>query len=83
MRSNLPVPTILGGLVAAASFVAFMSSLVSENFSENGYQIVWFSIAIGPTAMISSMLGFSVWWLAKFLTALFSPVDPTKSERDN
>jgi hypothetical protein len=72
MRNDLSVSTVVGAMVAIVSFIAAMSSLISENSTGQGYQIFWGFLILGPTAMISSMLGFCAWWLTKFLTTLFS-----------
>ncbi|MCX5872184.1 MAG: hypothetical protein NTY51_02975 [Deltaproteobacteria bacterium] len=80
MRNDLSVSTMVGAMVAIVSFIAAMSSLVSENSTGQGYQIFWGFLILGPTAMISSMLGFSAWWLTKFLTTLFSKGNATKRD---
>lgn len=80
MRNDLSLSTIVGATVAIVSFVAAMSSLISENSTGQGYQIFWGFLILGPTAMISSMLGFSAWWLTKFLTTLFSKETVTSQD---
>jgi hypothetical protein len=80
MRNDLSLSTMVGAMVAIASFVAAMSSLISENSTGQGYQIFWGFLILGPTAMISSMLGFSAWWLTKFLTTLFSKKTATRRD---
>ncbi|MGC8658381.1 MAG: hypothetical protein ACP5U1_04845 [Desulfomonilaceae bacterium] len=72
MRNDLSAPLLIAAIVALGSFSAIMSSFFHENFLESGYGIVWASLVIGPVAMVSSMLGYAAWWLAKFLIALFS-----------
>lgn len=80
MRNDLSLSTIVGATVAIVSFVAAMSSLISENSTGQGYQIFWGFLILGPTAMISSMLGFSAWWLTKFLTTRFSKKTVTSQD---
>ena len=72
MRNDLSAPILIGAIVAIGSFFATMASFYHDNFLESGYGIVWVSLIIGPTAMVSSMLGYAAWWFAKFLIALVS-----------
>jgi len=72
MRNDLSVPTLIGAVVAVGSFTATMSNLLNDSFPENGYQIVWAFLILGPIAMASCMLGYSAWWFSKFISALVS-----------
>ena len=81
MRNDLSVPTLVGAVVAVVSFIATMSSLLHDNFFENGYQIVWAFLILGPIAMASSMLGYAAWWISKFLSALVSDSNDNRPDQ--
>jgi hypothetical protein len=81
MRNDLSVPTLIGAVVALGSFTATMSSLLNDSFPENGYQIVWAFLILGPIAMASCMLGYAAWWFSKFISALVSKPDDSGSDR--
>ncbi len=83
MRNDLSVPTLIGAVVAVVSFAATMSSLLHDNFLENGYQIVWAFLILGPIAMSSSMLGYAAWWISKFLSALVSGPNDNRPDRND
>ncbi|MBM4326185.1 MAG: hypothetical protein FJ118_03385 [Deltaproteobacteria bacterium] len=63
---------ITGAAVTVTAFTAAMALLIhGEIFPERDW-LVMVSIALGPIAMLSVMVGYSVWWLVLFLLSLFS-----------
>ncbi|MDA8405924.1 MAG: hypothetical protein M0T73_03570 [Deltaproteobacteria bacterium] len=81
MRNDHSIPTLIGAVVAIGSFVSTMSSLLNNNFPENGYQIVWAFLILGPIAMASCMLGYAAWWFSKFVSALISDQDDREPDK--
>jgi hypothetical protein len=53
-------------------FAAIVLLFFGEYFSERD-KLVYLSIALGPVAMMSVMLGYAAWWLALFLMSLILP----------
>ena len=63
---------IAGAAVTATAFVAAMALFIyGEIFPERDW-LIMVSIALGPIAMLSVMVGYAVWWFVLFLLSLFS-----------
>ncbi len=54
-------------------FVLAMAALVFGDYFSERELLFYVSIALGPVAMISVMVGYAVWWLVVFLLTLFLP----------
>jgi len=59
--------------VTLTVFVLAMAALVFGDYFSERELLFYVSIALGPVAMISVMVGYAVWWLVVFLLTLFLP----------
>jgi len=73
MSSTRMIALVIGAVVTLVVFVMAMAALIfGEYFSEKEL-LIYVSIALGPVAMMSVMVGYAVWWLVVFLLTLFLP----------
>jgi hypothetical protein len=63
---------IAGGVTTVAVFVLAMMLLLSGGYLSKQEALVHVSIALGPVAVVSVMVGYAVWWLVVFLLSLFA-----------
>jgi NADH:ubiquinone oxidoreductase subunit 6 (subunit J) len=67
------IALIVGAVVTLTVFVLAMAALVFGDYFSERELLFYVSIALGPVAMISVMVGYAVWWLVVFLLTLFLP----------
>jgi hypothetical protein len=73
MMNRHTIALAIGTIITFSVFFAAIGLLVfGEYFSERD-KLIYLSIALGPVAMMSVMLGYAVWWLALFLMSLILP----------
>jgi len=73
MSRNRYIALVVGAVVTLVVFVAAMGLLIFGDIFVEKDRIVLVSIALGPVAVISVMVGYSVWWAVLFLLTLFFP----------
>jgi len=71
MSNSRVIALAAGAFVTIAVFLTALALLIFFDYFEERYRIILVSIALGPVAMISVMVGYSVWWLVLFLLSLF------------
>ena len=64
---------IAGAVVTFAVFVFCMVLLIFGDYFAGRDRLVLVSIALGPVAMVSVMVGYAVWWAVLFLLTLLLP----------
>ncbi len=79
MTRRRNIALIAGTIATLAAFSAGMGMLILGGLFAQHEIIIYASIALGPVAMVSVMVGYAVWWLVLFLLSLFlsdhKPVD--------
>jgi hypothetical protein len=73
MTRTRTIALISGGLVTVAVFVAAMWLLIFGGYFSEKEVLVHVSIALGPLAVVSVMVGYAVWWLVVFVMSLLAP----------
>ena len=69
-----------GAITTLIVFVAAMWLLVFGGLFPEKHRLILVSIALGPVAMVSVMVGYAVWWLVMFVLSLFSPTGQSSRE---
>jgi hypothetical protein len=76
-RRNIAL--VAGTIATLAAFSTGMALLIFGGYFAHNEIIIYASIALGPIAMVSVIVGYAVWWLVLFFLSLaFSdhkPVD--------
>lgn len=67
------VALAIGTIITFSVFFAAIALLVFGEYFSNRDLLVYLSIALGPIAMVSVMVGYAAWWLALFLMTLILP----------
>jgi hypothetical protein len=77
LRRNIAL--VAGTITTLAAFSAGMALLILGGYFADNEVIIYASIALGPMAMVSVIVGYAVWWLVLFLLTLalsdHKPVD--------
>lgn len=71
---------IAGAVVTFAVFALCMFLLIYGDYFAERDRLVLVSIALGPVAMVSVMVGYAVWWAVLFLLTLLLP-DEQRDQR--
>jgi hypothetical protein len=66
------IALIAGGVTTLAVFALAMVLLIFGGYFSRQEILVHVSIALGPVAVVSVMVGYAVWWLVVFLISLFA-----------
>lgn len=72
-----------GAITTLIVFVAAMWLLVFGGLFPEKHRLIFVSIALGPVAMISVMVGYAVWWLVMFVLSLFSPAGQSSGKNSD
>jgi hypothetical protein len=72
MTRTRTIALIAGGLVTFAVFVMAMWLLIFGGYFSEKELLVHVSIALGPVAVVSVMVGYAVWWLVVFVMSLLA-----------
>ena len=73
MSTRRWIALIAGAVVTFAVFALCMILLIFGDYFAGRDRLVLVSIALGPVAMISVMVGYAVWWGVLFLLTLLLP----------
>ncbi len=77
MRRRRNIALVAGTITTLAAFAAGMALLIFGGYFADNEVIIYTSIALGPVAMFSVMVGYAVWWLVLFfLSLIFSDHKP-------
>jgi hypothetical protein len=68
LRRNIAL--VAGAITTLAAFSAGMALLILGGYFATNEIIFYASIALGPVAMVSVIIGYAVWWLVLFLLSL-------------
>ncbi len=72
MSLRRTIALAIGAMVTLATFVALLAYIVHVVVVPEIDRLIVVSVALGPAAMISVMVGYGAWWMALFLLTLFS-----------
>jgi hypothetical protein len=73
MTRNRTIALIVWVAVTVAAFVIGMGLLIFGDYFAEKHRLIMVSIAIGPVAMVSAMVGYGVWWLVLLVLSLLLP----------
>lgn len=73
MSTRRWIALIAGAVVTFVVFGLCMVLLIFGDYFAERDRLVLVSIALGPVAMISVMVGYAVWWGVLFLLTLLLP----------
>lgn len=72
MTRTRTIALIAGAIATLAVFLLAMALLIFGGYLSQREILVHVSIALGPVAVVSVMVGYAVWWLVVFLISLFA-----------
>ncbi|MFH0821435.1 MAG: hypothetical protein V2B18_01700 [Pseudomonadota bacterium] len=78
MRQRRAIALTFSAVVTLTLFATAMTWLIFGEIPTKTDRLVVASVALGPVAMICTMLGYAVWWLVLFLLCLFSNTHGTE-----
>ncbi len=81
MNQRRTIALACGAVVTMAVFAVAMGLLCFGAILPDEDRIILVSIALGPVAMISVMIGYGVWWGVLFLLTLFQRQEDSKDIR--
>jgi hypothetical protein len=73
MSTRRWIALIAGAVVTFVVFALCMVLLIFGDYFAERDRVVLVSIALGPVAMISVMVGYAVWWGVLFILTLLLP----------
>ena len=77
MERRRAIALFVGGIVTLAVFIVTMWLLAFGGLFPGKDRLIVLSVALGPVAMLSVMIGYAVWWLVIFLLTFFSSDENT------
>jgi hypothetical protein len=82
MTRTQTIALIAGGIATFAVFVMAMWLLIFGGYFSEKELLVHVSIALGPVAVVSVMVGYAVWWLAIFFMSLLASESAPPDHRE-
>lgn len=85
MSRNKIIAISLGGLAAAATFIAGMWMMIFGAMFPQSDVLFAVSLAISPLAVVAVVVGYLVWWVCLFLLTLLwvEPNPESNNEADH
>jgi hypothetical protein len=80
MTRRRTIALVAGGIVTVAAFLTALYLLVFGGMFQSHERLIMVSIAVGPVAMLSVMVGYAVWWIFMFVMTLMSPREDDGSD---
>jgi NADH:ubiquinone oxidoreductase subunit 6 (subunit J) len=77
MERRRAIALFVGGIATLTVFVVTMWLLAFGGLFPGKDRLIVLSVALGPVAMLSVMMGYAVWWLVMFLLTLISSDENT------
>jgi hypothetical protein len=74
------ISLVFGGVATLVTLVVALAMLVYRGYYHDHERIFIVSVALGPVAMVSVMVGYGVWWAVMFLMSLLGPTTAPKEK---